>query len=487
LKRPAPRPSGWRHALAWSTLTAALLSACATPPVPQPQPPEPPAAWLAPRLPHQGTSEQLANWWARFDDPLLLDWIARAQRLSPSVAAARAQVFAARAALIGAEQQGRPQLAGVVSGSRAFTDPSTPTATVVGAGLQASWALALWGENSARVAAAQAQQQAAGAGWHEARVLVAAELAQVYFGWWLCQAQLAVAQADSASRQRTAEATAVTEKAGFTAPAVAALARASAAESRGRVQAVQEACERQVKSLTALTGVPEAELRARLDAAPRRPILLDGLLAVPGVPADVLRQRPDVFRAQQQWVAAAQEVGLAQAALLPSLSLSGNLMVNRVRAAGVSATVDTWSLGPLVLSLPLLGRDRLQREADAAQARFEAAGSAYAATVRQAVSEVEQALVSLAALAERTQAADVAVAGYRAALAGTEARWGAGLSSLNELEDARRVLLATENTALSLRQERLGAWLRLYVALGGGFEPATASADDPTPNLRDAS
>ena len=159
----------------------------------------------------------------------------------------------------------------------------------------------------------------------------------------------------------------------------------------------------------------------------------------------------------------------------------------RVRAAGVSATVDTWSLGPLVLSLPLLGRDRLQREADAAQARFEAAGSAYASTVRQAVSEVEQALVSLAALAERTQAADVAVAGYRAALAGTEARWGAGLYSLNELEVARRVLLATENTALSLRQERLGAWLRLYVALGGGFEPATASADDPTPNLRDAS
>lgn len=446
-----------------------------------------PAAWLAPRLPHQGGTQQLADWWSRFDDPLLTASIARAQQLSPNVAAARAQVFAARAALSGAEQQGRPQLAGVVSGSRAYTDPTVPAATVLSAGVQASWALALWGEDGARVSAAQARQDAAGAGWHEARVLVAAEVAQVYFGWWLCRAQLAVASADSASRQRTADTTATTEQAGFTAPAVAALARASAAESRGRVLAVAEQCERQLKALVALTGQAEPDLRAQLDARPRRDLPLDGLLSVPGVPADVLRQRPDVYRAQRQWVAAAQSVGLAQAALLPSLSLSGNLMVNRVRALGASATLNTWSLGPLTLSLPLLGRERLNQEVDAAEAAFDAAGSAYAATVRQAVSEVEQSLLSLAALAERAQAADVAVAGYRRSLAGTESRWGAGLASLSELEDARRYLLAADNAALSLRQERLAAWLRLYVALGGGFEPAQASADALQPPAREPS
>lgn len=475
----------YRYPLCLAGLCLALLAGCATPRVPQPQPAEPPAGWLAPRLPHQGSAERLADWWARFDDPLLSAWILRAQQLSPSVAAARAQVLGARAALSGARQQGRPQLDGVLSASRAFTDPTTPTATVLGAGVQASWALALWGEDDARVAAAQSQQEAAGADWHAARVLVAAELAQVYFGWHVCQAQRAVAQADSASRQRTAETTGVTEKAGFTAPAVAALARASAAESRGRVVAVGAACERHIKALTALTGLPENGLRAQLDAAPRRALPLDGLLAVPGVPADVLRQRPDVFRAQRQWVAAAQEVGLAQAALLPGLSLSGHLTLNRVRAVGVSATVDTWSLGPLALRLPLLGRERLQREVDAAEARYEAAGVAYAATVRQAVSEVEQVLVSLAALAERAQAAEVAVAGYRRALAGTESRWGAGLASLQELEDARRVLLAAENADLELRRERLGAWLQLYVALGGGFEPTQAGADALTTLSRD--
>jgi outer membrane protein TolC len=202
------------------------------------------------------------------------------------------------------------------------------------------------------------------------------------------------------------------------------------------------------------------------------------------VPAELLRQRPDVHRAQNQWVAAAQEVGLAQAALRPSLSFSGSLMANRVWAAGVSATVDTWSLGPLSLSLPLLGRERLHATVDAAAAQYDAAGSAYAATVRQAVTEVEQALVSLAALRERALAAEVATEGYRASLGGTEARYRAGLASLNELEEARRYLLGAENAVLLLRQERLAAWVRLYVALGGGFEP---SSDLHTTLARDAS
>ena len=158
-------------------------------------------------------------------------------------------------------------------------------------------------------------------------------------------------------------------------------------------------------------------------------------------------------------------------------------MATRFRGGGLSVDGTTWSIGPLTLSLPLLGRDRLNAHADAAVAQYEAAGSAYAATLRQAVSEVEQALVSLASLRERSAAAEVAVDGYRRSLAGTESRWRVGLASLNELEDARRVLLAAESGAVALRQERLQAWINLYVALGGGFEPAQATPDA----LKDAS
>lgn len=463
--------------------TALLLGACSIPRPPVDRSPEPPATWYAPPLPHQGQAADLGRWWARFDDPLLSDWIDRAQRLSPSVAAARAQVFAARAGLLDAREQDRPQLAAVASANRGFTDPARPTGTTLSAGLQASWAVALWGEGDARVSQARARQDAAGAGWHEARVLVAAETARLYFSQRVCREQLRVTQADRDSRRVTADSTATTERAGLTAPAVAALARASAAESIGRHQQQAESCDRQVKALAALTGVDEPALRAGLERPHAWPARLDGLLTVPAVPAEVLRQRPDVYRAQRDLVAASDGVGIARAALRPSLSLSGNVMANRFQGGGLSVNGTTWSIGPLTLSLPLLGRERLNASADAAFAQYEAAGSAYAATLRQAVSEVEQSLVSLAALRERAAAAEVAVEGYRRSLAGTESRWRVGLASLNELEEARRVLLAAESGAVALRQERLQAWINLYVALGGGFEPAQAIPDA----LKDAS
>lgn len=463
--------------------TTLLLSACSAIHPPVPTAPETPAGWYAPPLPHQGQAQNLALWWSRFDDPVLSDWIARAQRLSPSVAAARAQVFAARAGLADAREAGRPQATAVASANRGFTDPTQPTGTTLSAGVQVSWAIALWGEGDARVSAAQARQDSAGAGWHEARVLVAAETAQLYLAQRLCREQLRVAEADRDSRQITTEGTRLTESAGLTAPAVAALARASAAESQGRVRQQAETCDRQVKALAALTGLDEPALRAQLAPAWRAPVTTQPWLTVPAVPAELLRQRPDVYRAQRELVAASDNVGIARAALRPSLSFSGSLMANRFRGGGNTVDLTTWSIGPLTLSLPLLGRERLAHHADAAFAQYEASGLAYAATLRRAVSEVEQSLVSLAALRERAASADTAVEGYRRSLAGTEARWRVGLAGLNELEEARRLLLAAESGALALRQEHLQAWINLYVALGGGFEPAQATPDA----LKDAS
>jgi outer membrane protein TolC len=123
----------------------------------------------------------------------------------------------------------------------------------------------------------------------------------------------------------------------------------------------------------------------------------------------------------------------------------------------------------------LLGREALQSQADSSVARYEAAQVAYAATLRQAVAEVEQALVTLSGLREREAASEVAVAGYGQSLQATEARYRAGLASLNELEEARRLKLNTDSSAVALQQERINAWIQLYVALGGGFDPVNPS------------
>jgi multidrug efflux system outer membrane protein len=458
-------------------LAVSLLGACATT---APAPLEPttlPTTWHAPALPHAGSRADLAQWWARLGDPVLTDWQARAQAQSPSLAEARARVFQARAQLRGEQNASGPQVAVVASASRG-AQLGQPLASTLGAGVQASWTLDLWGGAQAGVNAAQAQQDAAGAGWHEARVLVASELASLYYGQRLCRVQLQVTQDDRDSRAITAHATAQSEGAGLTAPAVAALARASAAEAVSRYQQQLQVCEQQTKSLVALTGLAEPELRAQLAQAPALPagLALDAMFRVVAVPAEVLRQRPDVFRAQRALVAAAESVGVARAALLPSLNLSGNLLVGRGRSGGLDGTFNTWSVGPFTLSLPLTGRGALQAGVDSAQVGYESAGVAYAATLRNAVAEVERALVALAALREQQSSNAIALAGYTQSLAGTEARYRVGFASLSELEEARRFQLNVQSSAVALQQNRIQAWIGLYLALGGGFDPAQVPA-----------
>jgi multidrug efflux system outer membrane protein len=455
-----------------------LLGACAAHRPPPPAIAELPAQWYAPPLAHQGSSADLANWWSRLGDPVLGDWIQRAQANSPSVAAARARVAGAQAALAASEVLAGPQVALVGSAVRGRQEVTAPLGTALGAGLQASWVIDLWGGAAAETASARATEQAASAGWHEARVVVAAEVARLYVAHRLCLAQLAVAVSDRDSRGATARSSAVTERVGLTAPAVLALAQASHAEAQARTQAQAEQCERQIKALVALTTVPEPALRAQLAQQPGWRLDAMPPLAVQAVPAEVIRQRPDVYRAQRELVAAGEAAGAARALLLPNLSLSGSVLRNRFTTNGASTDFNTWSVGPLALNIPLIGRAALNANADAAQVRYEAAAQAYAATLRQAVAEVEQSLVTLSGLQLRQTATDAAVAGYGQSFRSTEARHRVGLAPLNELEDARRLRLNAESSAIALQLERFNAWVALYLALGGGFDAA------PPPSTR---
>jgi multidrug efflux system outer membrane protein len=156
---------------------------------------------------------------------------------------------------------------------------------------------------------------------------------------------------------------------------------------------------------------------------------------------------------------------------LPSLSFSGSWLRNRFSGGTSDSSFNTWSIGPLSMSVPIIGRGALQARTDAAQAQFEAAGQAYAAGLRNAVAEVEQALVALDGLRQREQASTTALQGYTQSFTGTEARYNVGLANLNELEEARRLRLNAESGVIALQQERINTWIGLYVALGGGFDP----------------
>jgi len=460
-------------------LVIAGLAGCATAPVPLgPEPlAAPPTHWQAP-LPHNGELTDLSRWWQALGDPLLVELIDAAQQASPSMASAGARVIESRSALRQSQARLGPTLDGTASASREVRQPLTPVASTLQAGVQASWEIDLFGVNRLSSDAARARLDGAQALWHDARVLVAAEVANRYFSQRACEQQTRIARADTQSRQETARLSALSLQAGFTASATAALARASAAEAQGRVSQQSALCALDVKALVALTAWPEPTLASRLATAPED-LATQARLNVASVPAQTLAQRPDVFHAQQAVVAAGADTGAAQAQRYPQLRLSGSIGALHYRASGSDDGMATWSIGPLALSVPLFDGGQRTAAVRAAQARHEEAVSTYHAKVRQAVRETEEALVALQSTGVRIDDAQVAQAGYRDWLQATQARHNAGLASLVELEDARRTELASTNTTVALRLERIQAWIALYRAAGGGW--TTQARMEPQP------
>lgn len=479
-----PLPHGPRRLPGAAVLFALLaLAGCAATAPPTRVDLPTPAGWQAP-LPHQGRVEDIVRWWERLGDPLLTDLIAAAQDVSPDLAQARSRVEQARATQVAARSALLPGVDAQGNASRGTSQQAAGLATTVQGVVQASWEVDVFGGNAAAAEAARQRLAGAQARWHEARVSVAAEVATQYDAWRQCLRLADVAQSDARSRSESARLTEASERAGFTAPATLALAQASGAEGRVRAEQQRMACDIDLKGLVALTGLPEPELRARAAAAPAPQSLPDSLFAIDALPARVLAQRPDVYAAEREVAAASADVGNARAQRFPRLTLAGSVGRAWGSTGGTSVATNTWSIGPVGVSLPIFDAGRRAAQVDAAEARYQEAAQLYRANARRAVSEVEQALVRLASTAARSADAERAAAGYRASFVATEARWRGGLASLLELEETRRTALNSETALISLRQERMAAWIGLYRAAGGGWEappPAAATASVPAP------
>jgi multidrug efflux system outer membrane protein len=429
-------------------------------------------AWQA-RLPHGGAQADLARWWSQFDDPALDAFIAAAQRESGSIAQAAARIEQARATLAAARSAGLPRLDANAGASRGTLNVGTQVLTLNQARVtaDAGWEIDLFGRVAREREASSARLDARTAEWHDARVSVAAETAAQYLQLRYCEALVAIAGADAASRADTAAATDRAAAAGFQAPAAAALTRASAAEAASRLTGQRAECDVVVKALVALTGLSEPDVRAR--AAKRAGALpAPREFAVTAVPAGLLAQRPDLAAAERALAAASADIGVAEADRYPRLTLLGSVGPLRLDGGSVSANVLTWSIGPS-LSLPLFDAGRRAASVEAARAAYAAAEASYRSSARQAVREVEEALVRLQAAADRETDAVAAAAGYRAAFDAAQVRWRVGLGSLLELEESRRFLLQADSALAAVRRDRIAAWVSLYRALGGGWTNRT--------------
>jgi NodT family efflux transporter outer membrane factor (OMF) lipoprotein len=442
-----------------------------------------PAAWSAPHIDASVGSPSLALWWLRFDDPLLSSLVTNALQANTSVKSAEAALRQARALRDVAAAGLLPTVGSSASAKRSKSGDNAAT-NIFAAGLDASWELDIFGVNRSALNASEATMRAYVASLGDVQVSIAAEVALDYIVLRDAQARLAIADANLASQLETLQITQWRLQAGLVTSLEAEQARAAAEQTRAQLPALQTSIEQTRHALAVLTGQPPAALASVLAAASPVPQAANDLAL--SIPAETLRQRPDVRAAEYEVTAAVARVAQADAARMPNFKLGGSLGVNALTLGGLTngATI----VGALLasVSLPVFDGGALRAQVHAQQAALEQAQAAYQATVLMALKDVENALVALRGDRERLlrlqQAAEAAA---NASLMARQ-RYSSGLIDFQIVLETQRTQLNTQDAVASASADLSADHVRLYKALGGGWQPDRGSAAADIPQANDA-
>jgi multidrug efflux system outer membrane protein len=449
--------------------TTGLLAACATlaacigprPPAPAASAVVPPPAWRTQLGPAQPIR---ADWWNAFGDPVLTRLVATALAANVDLASAAARIDEARGAARLARAQQTPSLGGSAPGTTGQTvSPLGTPSDAVGAtpAVTISYDLDLFGRLRQASRAAQAQLLASEAARDTVRLGIASSVATGYITLRGLDQRLAVARETLAAR---AEALRIARRRAETGYTSNLELRQAEGEYRATEQLVPQAellVSRQENALSLLLGASPGPIP--------RGLALDRLLppAIPdGLPADLLRRRPDLFGAEQALVAADRTLDSARAAMLPNLALTGSAGV--ALSTALASPIGIFSVGASILS-PIFDGGRLGAQADVATARRDQAAYAYRRTALGAFREVDDSLAGVARSGEQAVALGRQVEALAAALRNASNRYRAGYSSYIEQLDAQRGLLAAELALVQARADRLNAYVALYQAMGGGW------------------
>ncbi|MBF0174325.1 MAG: efflux transporter outer membrane subunit [Magnetococcales bacterium] len=430
--------------------------------------------WRA-ALPHDGSREQLTHWWDRFEDESLTILLKATLDHHPGLDGAKAAIDVARASLTGQEAQARPKgdLGATMSrsgnhGNNPGEDEMSTAATVV----DATWELDLFGRVKRATEGANAKVAARQAELQGLRVSLAAEVATLYTEWRGCERLRDSLAAERASREKTAAITQTAIAAGLVAASEGELAQAGLADVRAQWTLQQASCDLVIKGLVVLSGLAEEEVRHLLNVgAVRWPKIAP--FAVTVVPVQLLSQRPDLVASEEELVAANAEIGVAEAGRYPRFSLLGSVGIGIADLGKSTLDHQPWSFGP-ALSLPIMDGGVREANVRSAQGRWQIALANYRQAVRNAVREVESALVNLAALQARLVDGRMAAKRYAAYLSASEDHWRKGGISLLTLEDARRKSIGAQRSVIQLERLEVQQWINLYKALGGGWNPTAA-------------
>ncbi len=457
-----------------STLALAmLLSGCASlAPQSGALPPTPvPAAWSGSTT-TPATATSLAQWWKRFNDPLLAQLVTQALQANTTVRSAQAALQQARALRDVSSARLAPTVNAAGSAQRSKSG-GNEAANLFKAGFDASWEPDVFGARRSALNATEADAQAAQASLADTQVSIAAEVAVTYIELRGLQARLAIARNNLASQSETQQITDWRVQAGLASSLDLEQARAASAQTSAQIPTLETNAAQAQYSLAVLTGQAPGALQALLTAAgpvPQAP----GALAL-SLPADTLRQRPDLRAAEQRISAALARVAQAEAARYPGFQISGSLGLNALTLGSLTSGGTLASALLASISVPLLDGGAARAQVRAQEAALEQTRVAYEATVLTALQDVEDALVALQGDRERLARLQVAAdaAGNAELLA--RQRYASGLIDFRTVLETQRTLLSTQDSVESTRASLSADHVRLYKALGGGWNSAPES------------
>ena len=473
--------------LAMVPLLAAAMAGCAiktSPPLPAVAAPD---AWRRANPGGQveiaAQAPDLSSWWTQFHDATLSGLVDEALRANLDVRGARTRLREARARRVLAGQNLQPSVdASVsVSGSGAG-DKAGGSRTVVSAGLDASWEPDIFGGHRLGVTASEADLAATSADLHATQVSLVAEVALNYVDLRTYQARLTIAQDNLQRQSETLQLTSWRAQAGLATELDVEQSRANLEQTRSQIPGLETGAAQARHRLAVLTGKPPDALAGALDEAADIPSVSSRITI--GIPADTLRQRPDVRAAELRLLGESARLGQAEAARYPTIRLSGSLGAQPLTSVGV-ALVDTFTSSIVGgLTAPLFNRGKIRQQIEIQGAVEERALIAYEQAILTALEDVENALVALANLQRRATALAASVDASRKAAELARNRYSAGLTGYQTVLDTERTVLSAEDSLKSTESESTSAVIRLYKALGGGWAAEPAAASNPNPQRK---
>ncbi|MBL7154601.1 MAG: efflux transporter outer membrane subunit [Phycisphaerae bacterium] len=424
----------------------------------------------------QISPQTLSQWWTTFGDPQLSSLIERAVAGNLDLQDAWARVCQARAnrRIAGADMFPTLDLSASDTWTRTSEDTGTgKTNQLFSSSFDSGWEIDLFGGVRRSIEAAEASLQATHEDLRDVLVTLVAEVALNYVEVRTYQTRLAAVQENLEAQTETYQLTQWMCDAGLTDELAVEQAHYNLESTRSQIPVLHTGLEEAMNRIAVLLGQHPGKVHQELSQS--RPIPVTSPEIAVGMPADMMRRRPDIRRAERDLAAQTARVGVATADLYPKLTLSGSIEVSAVsfnRLANNASSSGDWTLsgGPKI-GWAVFDAGAIRQNIEVQSALQEQALIQYEAVILAALEEVENALVAYADeqykndnLREASQAAQRAVE-----LA--QQQYQAGLTDFSDVLDAQRSLLSFQDQLAQSDGTVTSNLVRLYKALGGGWTP----------------